>query len=99
MILHAHLALERREHRLDHEADARLVDLRRRALAEPVPCGHDELDADQLEALVMLTTAVTGVGEEQAAGVRAGEGKDALTLILIGRPQVIAQQGATAVNE
>src|SRR5450756_2062152 len=98
MVLHAHLALESREHRLDDEADARLIDLCRRALAEPVPVGHDELDAHELEALVVLAAAVTGVGEQQAAGVRAGEGKDALSLVLIGGPQVVAQRGTAAAS-
>src|SRR5665811_138253 len=75
------------------------ADLRRRALAEPVPRGHDELDADQMEALAVLTAAVTGVGEEQAAGVCAGEGEHALTLVLIGRPQVIAERRSAAVAD
>src|SRR5450830_1968038 len=99
MVLQAHLALERREHRLDDEADARLDDLCGRALAEPVLVGHDELDADQPEAGLVLTAALTGVGEEQAAGVCAGEGEHALTLVLARRPQVVAERRPVAVAD
>ena len=61
--------------------------------------GHDRLDADQPQALPVLTAAVTGVGEEQAAGVRAGEGEDALTLVLIGGPQVVAERRPVAIAD
>ena len=44
----------------------------------------------------MLTAAMTGVGEEQAAGVRAGEGEDALALVLVGGPQVVAERRPVA---
>src|SRR5450756_1288007 len=99
MVLQAHLALEGREHRLDDEAAAGLADLCGRALAEPVLVGHDELDADQPEAGLVLTAALTGVGEQQAAGVRAGELKHALTLVLARRPQVVAERRPVAVAD
>ena len=99
MILHAHLALQGREDRLDHEADARLRDLRRRALTEPVLVRDDELDAREPEALTVLTAAMAGVGEEQAAEMRAGEGEDALTLVLVGRPQIVAERRALAIAD
>ncbi len=71
VVLHAHLALEGREHGLDHEADTSLGDLRGRPLAESVPVGHDELHAGQAEALLILTAAMAGVGEQDAAGLPA----------------------------
>jgi hypothetical protein len=71
MVLHAHLALQRREHGLDHETDAGLGDLGGWALTEPVLAGSDQLHANELEAVMVLATSVAGIGtavEPMASG-------------------------------
>jgi hypothetical protein len=37
----------------------------------------DQLDADELEALMMFAAAVAGVGEQDRVGVRAGRARSA----------------------
>ena len=93
MILHAHLALSR-------VANTDSITRRMRAFVtsaggrSPSLClsGTTSSTPDEPEALTVLTAAMTGVGEEQAAGMRAGEGEDALALVLVGGPQVVAER-------
>jgi len=86
--LHPHLALERGEHRLDHEPDAGLRDLARWALTGLVFVGDDQIDIDELEAVVVLSASMAGVGEQECAGVCCREPIDALALVLVGGPPV-----------
>jgi hypothetical protein len=67
VVAEAHLAFEVGEHGLDGQPDAGLLDLGRRAVAEPVALRGDELDLDQLEGVVELAPPQPLVAEQDAA--------------------------------
>lgn len=56
------------EHRLDHKSDACFGDLAGRALPGLVLVGHDQPHADELETVVVFSSAVTGVGAQEVPG-------------------------------
>jgi hypothetical protein len=96
--LHPHLALQGGEHGLDHEGNAGLRDLGSWTLSEFVFVGDDHVDVDELEAVVVLTVAVPGVGERECAAgcaVRGRELIDALALVLIRCSEVIPERRAS----
>src|SRR5271163_3368023 len=100
MIFHAHLTLQVREHRLDHEANASLPDLTGWSLSELVLLGGDQLDAEQLHRAVVLGSPEAAVGEKQAAAVAGGQTQGALSLFSGLRPSdVIADGNALAVAD
>lgn len=89
----------RREDLLDHQPDSRLGHRGRRALPELAHIREDQLDTGKLKTSMVITATMTGIGEEHTTRMSGGKLKVTLTLILVGRPQVIADGSAIPVSD